>query len=123
MKDNHTPGPWITYSGSYVKGPKGNTVADCRYKNGIADAEFIVRACNRYPQNRAESDLIGECLGALEDSLGVIDSIRADLALWMDVGYGKTNQECIRSLLYTMKNTNEKITKATAILTKRKGEL
>ena len=73
MKDNHTPGPWITYSGSYIKGPKGNTVADCRYKNGIADAEFIVRACNRYPKNRAESDLLGECLEAMQEFIDRVE--------------------------------------------------
>jgi len=105
MKDNHTPGPTIHRFIYYS--PKQRV-----------DKKFV-----QLGDYQRQSDLLGECLGALEDALGTIDSIRTDLALWMDIGFGKTNQECIRSLLYTMENTNEAITRAEAILAKTKGEL
>lgn len=42
---SHTRGPWTynDYSGR-VRGPEGNTIADCRYKNGKIDGPLIAAA-------------------------------------------------------------------------------
>ena len=40
---SHTPGPW-SYTNERVVGPAGNTIADCRYKNGLLDARLIAAA-------------------------------------------------------------------------------
>jgi hypothetical protein len=42
-RENGTPGPFKVFSGTMVRGPAGNTLADCRYKNGANDAPRFAR--------------------------------------------------------------------------------
>lgn len=41
---SHTPGPWKAGTDNRVSGPTGNTVADCRYKNGDFDKLLVAAA-------------------------------------------------------------------------------
>ena len=86
MKDNHTPGPWrwwIVFSNPSKWWEVGevNGDTDCpitgsismNEKNGEDNARLIASAVNSYDKNCgphavecAESDLLGECLEALE---------------------------------------------------------
>jgi hypothetical protein len=41
---SHTPGPWTYAKNERVVGPSGNTIADCRYKNGRHDGPLVAAA-------------------------------------------------------------------------------
>jgi hypothetical protein len=41
---HHTTGPWTYTKNGRVVGPEGNTIADCRYKNGSNDGPLIAAA-------------------------------------------------------------------------------
>lgn len=57
-----TPGPWSRhFKTGTVKGPEGNTVADCRYKNGRNDANLIAAAPEMYEALAALIDEIDDC--------------------------------------------------------------
>ena len=43
-----THGPWTVSGTNMVRGHAGNTIADCRYKNGRADAHLIAAAPDMY---------------------------------------------------------------------------
>lgn len=60
MEIKHTPTPWSD-DGKRIKGPNGETVADCRLTNGKNDRPFIVRACN------AHEELVAAAKDCLQD--------------------------------------------------------
>jgi len=126
MKDNHTPGPWrwwIVFSNPSKWWEVGevNGDTDCpitgsismNEKNGEDNARLIASAVNSYDKNCgphavecAESDLLGQCLEALEELVTEITNWEAD----------------VRSVIQIPIEHGMDLSKAKAILAKRKGE-
>lgn len=52
MKNTHTPGPWSLSGDRYIVAPDSELIADCfkESQEDVANAAFIVRACNAHDE-------------------------------------------------------------------------
>lgn len=68
---SHTPGPWTHTKAGRVVGPEGNTIADCRYKNGANDGPLIAAAPELLDCLLAFLDMGGHAADSSEDAITI----------------------------------------------------